>query len=329
MTDESRSSERSHDEHAGLARWASALTPNRMALGMLAHVALWWACRWYPIEHSAEHSATLSEARAFWKLAEGVVRYGGMSIACLTMMVLTLVIAREHRATRRLNFAWLALTAHAGVALVRAWIEFSLYYYDSYPLGRWWMGFLMQVVVVGGTLLVLLSMLAMVQAYQLVGLGLKLERQDWLIAALALALLPMLLTYRNEFTEAGSPLVFTRYLQQLGIYLLPVAAMVGLVLQRQTARMGGGQLASALRWLTAYVLTRAILVLAAAWIQDLPHPLSEFNTLLSALITAAGQAALWLAVIATAKRAAMIFSALSELQKNFTTRRLTVSVETT
>ena len=245
------------------------------------------------------------------------------------MVVLTLVIAREHRATRWLQVAWLALTAHASVSLVRAWIEFSLSYYGSYPLGRWWMGFLMQVVVVGGTLLVLLSMLAMVHAYQLVGLGLKLERQDWIIAALALALLPMLMAYRNEFTEAGSPLVFTRYLQQFGIYLLPVAAMVGLVLQRQTARMGGGQLASALRWLTAYVLARAVLVLAAAWIQDVPRPLTEFNALLSTLITAAWQATLWLAVIATAKRAAMIFSAVSELQKNFTTRRLTVSVETT
>ena len=107
-----------------LARWASVLMPDRVALGMLAHVALWWACRWY-----AGHS----EARAFWKLTEGVVRYGGMSIACLTMVVLTLVIAREHRATRWLQVAWLALTAHASVSLVRAWIEFSLSYPVSPP----------------------------------------------------------------------------------------------------------------------------------------------------------------------------------------------------
>ncbi len=304
---------------ARLTRWAVICTPRLLTACLLTQLSLWWICHWL---------AWHTEDRFFWRMAEGIVRYSGISLACVMMGVLTLVIAREHRATWWLRVAWWGLTAHAGISLLRAWIEFLLYHCNSYPLGRWWMGLLTQVVIIGGTILMLFSMLAMIHAYQLVGLGLKIERRDWVIAALVLALIPLLMRWRMAFTEAASPLIFTRYLQQCGIYLLPVAATVGIVLQRQAMRMGGGQLALALRWLTAYVLLRAVLVLTSAWLQD-AAPYTEMMARLSTLNSTLWQVALWLAALAAAKRAAMVFSAVQELQKSRAARRLTVLVKPT
>ena len=220
----------------------------------------------------------LSKMEALFKLIGAVAAY-------TTAFVMTLRIAREHRqvrgtASRRnieklaptippergttylLRVAWLAMAANAGIFILRPLVETSLWNqiapgYSQSPL----QGFLLHLLIIPANCFFLAGVLAMWKTYSGIGLGFRIQGRDFAAMAAILALMFALMFYREHLTESQSPILTSRLLQPFGLALLSICAAMSLVLYRISMQMGGGRLAVALRWLTAFALLRASLVL--------------------------------------------------------------------
>jgi hypothetical protein len=175
-------------------------------------------------------------------------------------------------------------------------------------------GLLQHLAIVPANCFLLLGLLAMWWAYHRVGLGFTIERRDYAVMAGILALMLAILAFREHLTEARSPYLISRYLQQAGLVVLLVTAAVSVVLHRMAVQMDGGKLALALRCLTLYVLLRAALVLLqqmlkrsllAEW--DQPFGLNHY------FFDLCWQAVPWMAALGAAYRAQLTVTAAKEL----------------
>jgi hypothetical protein len=226
----------------------------------------------------------ISEVSGLAKL-EALSKLIGSVAAYTAALVMTLRIAREHRqvggsAFRRngeklastippeggttylLRIGWLAMAANAGIFILRPLVETSLWNqivpgYSRSPL----QGFLLHLLIIPANCFFLCGVLAMWKAYSGIGLGFRIRGRDYAAMAAILALMFALMFYREHLTEAQSPILASRLLQPFGLALLSICAAMSLVLYRISMQMGGGRLAVALRWLTAFALLRASLVL--------------------------------------------------------------------
>ncbi len=197
----------------------------------------------------------LAGSKALAKLAGAVAAY---SVA----LVMTFKIAREHRQQKWLRIAWLAMAANAGIFILRPLVETSLWNqitpgYSQSPL----QGFLLHILIIPANCFFLAGVFAMWKAYSGIGLGFRIPRRDYAAMAAILGLMFALMFYREHLTESQSPILASRLLQPFGLALLSICAAMSLVLYRISMQMGGGRLAVALRWLTAFALLRASLVL--------------------------------------------------------------------
>lgn len=285
------------------------LTPKTITYALTFHLALllvlWLGHRFGGVrELGLAHSAAMT---VFSCLAFSVA------------FVLNLDVAAEYRNTRWLRVAWLALAANAAISAVRMVVESNLLNlfwsgYKGSPLA----GLLQHLAIVPGNCFLLVGLLAMGYAYHEVGLGFTVKRGDCALISAILGLMLALLVFREGLTEARSPYVFSRYLQQTGLIVLSLTAALSVVLYRMAVQMGGGKLALALQWLTVYVLVRDVLVLVGA-LQRLAI-LNTTNTetkgnlfLLGYLLTLGWQSVGWLAALAAAHRAELTMNAAREL----------------
>jgi hypothetical protein len=93
---------------------------------------------------------------------------------------------------------------------------------------------------------------------------------------------------------------------------LALASAVSVVLHRITIQMGGGQLATALHFLTLYALGRSVLVLLGAVNRALPP---EFLVPRVYFFDLSWQAILWLPALTAAYRTRMTVTAARELEQ--------------
>jgi hypothetical protein len=265
----------------------------------------------------------------------GIVHSAAMTIfSCLAFtvaFVLNLEVAAEYRHTRWLRVAWLGLAANAALSVVRMVVESNLLNliwegYKSSPLA----GLLLHLTIVPANCFLLVSLLAMGWAYHEVGLGFTIERRDYGLIVAILGLMLALLIFREGLTEARSPYLLSRYLQQGGLVLLSLTAALSVVLYRMAMQMGGGKLALALQWLTVYVLVRNVLVLAGALqrLAALNITSGEIKGnlfLVSYLLILGWQSVGWLAALAAAHRAELTINAARELAQRRAARAALVS----
>jgi hypothetical protein len=102
------------------------------------------------------------------------------------------------------------------------------------------------------------------------------------------AFVPLTLSVRENLADARSAYPLIRHLQSASPILLAAPALVGIVLHRIRQEMGGGQLATSLRFMLAFLVVRlAVLLVGNLPIRD------EFPSLLIAT-QAASWAAPWL-----------------------------------
>lgn len=290
---------------------AARILPKQLAYGWALHLTVLLSL-WLP-------------ARLGLGPPRGLAHSAAMTLfSCLAYslaFVFNLEVAAEYRNARWLRVAWLALAANAALSVVRQVLESNLldllaHGYRRSPLA----GLLQHLAIVPANCFLLIGLLAMWHAYQEVGLGFTIKRRDYALMAAIVGLMLGLLFYREGLTEARSPYVLSRYLQQMGLILLSLTAALSLVLYRMALQMGGGKLAVALQWLTVYVLWRDVLVLLGA-VQRLAVPNATSpearNELmwLGYLLTLGWQSVGWLAALAAAHRAELTVNAARALEQ--------------
>lgn len=262
-----------------------------------------------------------------YRVVEGLLRTGFACLAFAIALVLNLGIAAEYKNTFWLRLGWLALAGNAAFSIARMMIESSLINlasegYTRSPLA----GLLQHVAIVPANAFLLLGLLAMWRAYHQVGLGFTIERRDYLAIAGILGLMVALLIFRQGLSEARSPYLTARYLQQTGLVLLSLGAAASLVLHRIAMQMGGGKLAITLRFLTLYTLVRGMLVLIQALFRLLSPEFNNSPGTLGLLIGLGWQLVPWVAALGAAYRAELTSHAAEELRQQRAARAALASV---
>lgn len=290
------------------------ITPKIVLIGLATQLGVWlavnlpWTFGWTGRHFVAAHAIRLTLSCV------------ALGLAC----AINLEIAEEYRNARWLRVAWLALAANAGISILRMIAESPLWQRSWPEYGPSLRGLLQHLAIVPANFALLVGVAAMCWAYHQVGLGFEIERRDWLMMSGVAVLLIALMTFREGLTEAQSPFVASRYLQQSGLILLALATAVSIILQRMAAGMGGGRLAMALRVLTLYLLLRAGLVLLGAL-----HPerfISPAGNILRGYFFELGwQTLLWLPALAAAYRAELTLHAARELAQQRADRAALVS----
>ncbi|HEY6401735.1 MAG TPA: hypothetical protein VI479_10025, partial [Blastocatellia bacterium] len=96
---------------------AARITPKIVWFGLALNLCSWLAC-------NLPWRAGLAPRN--W-VAEGAIRTGFLCIAYGMALALNLEIAKEHRQTQWLRYAWLALAGNAAVSIVRILVESTLF----------------------------------------------------------------------------------------------------------------------------------------------------------------------------------------------------------
>jgi hypothetical protein len=247
-------------------------------------------------------------------ILESTIKLSFLGAAALLAFLLNLQIAAEHRQSFWMRWAWLALAGNAAISFVRTLIESPfLHLYWISLKDKPTFGLAQHLAIVPANACLLLGLLAIGWSYTRVGLGFRIEKQDFIAVIGVLGLMIALLYFRAGLTEARSPYASGRWLQLIGLVLLSLSAAAGLVLHRMAMQMGGGKLALALRCLTFYTLLRAVLVLLQAWRRSVLPEGPILNEFLSLFLEQAWQFAPWLALLAAAYRAELTTHAAREL----------------
>ena len=231
-------------------------------------------------------------------------------IAFAVALALHLEIAKEYRRTPLLHFAWLALAANAGISVIRMilegpWLTLIWSEYDRSLRGLW-----QHQAIIPANIALLIGVIAMCLAYHRVGLGFEVIRRDYVLMAISAVILIGLLAFREGLTEAQSPYLAGRYLQQFGLFLLALIAAVCVLLQRMAMQMGGGQLANVLRLITFYAFARSTIVLVSAIRPIFP---ASTKPVLSCITEMAWLLVVWLPALAAAYRLQMTVNAAQKL----------------
>lgn len=248
--------------------------------------------------------------------AASFVRWSGGILAYLIALVLNLEVATEHRNTRWLRIAWLALAGNAAVSVGRMIVESrTLMHVWPGSVEQGMQGLLQHFAIVPANVFLLIGVIAMCRAYHQVGLGFTIKRQDW-IAVLGIALLLAgIFIFREGLTEARSPFATGRVLQQVGLVLLAFVAALSVVLHRQATEMGGGKLALALRLLTLYAILRAGLVLGQIFLRLFFAEWANASRIDNYVFILAWQLVPWIAALAAAHRAELTIDAAEKLKE--------------
>ena len=249
-------------------------------------------------------------------VAESGIRTVFLCLAYGMALALNLEIAAEHRQTRWLRFAWLALAGNAAVSIVRIVVESSLFnlIWPGYTRDPLW-GLLQHLTIAPANAFLLFGLLAMWWAYHQVGLGFAVEKRDYAAIAGILLLLVALMVFREGLSQARSPYVLSSWLQLIGLALLTLSAAASLATHRMAMQMGGGKLAVALRLLTLYTLLRGVLVLLQAGQRMSLMDGQQSSASYSIFIVLCWQLVPWIAALAAAYRAEMTVHAARELEQ--------------
>jgi hypothetical protein len=284
---------------------AARITPKVVWFGLALNLCAWLAC-------NLPWRAGLAPRHL---VAEGAIKTGFLVMAYGMALALNLEIAAEHRQTRWLRLAWLALAGNAAVSVVRIVVESSLLnlVWPDYTRGSLW-GLLQHLTIVPANAFMLFGLLAMWWAYNQVGLGFAIKKRDYTAIAAILGLLVGLMVFREGLSEARSPYAVSRWLQLIGLALLTFSAAASLATHRMAVEMGGGKLAVALRFLTLYTLLRGGLVLIQASLRMSLMEGQRPSGSYSVLMELCWQSVPWIAALAAAYRAEMTVHAARELE---------------
>lgn len=214
-----------------------------------------------------------------------------------------LKIAADHPRASTMRMAWLLLAWSSAISIVRHGFEWSGYLSGFNTTMQTTLASLRQIPTVLALVFLTAGLIAMWSSFSAIGLGVRFRRTDLIWVAVIVALVPLTLSVRENLADARSAYPLIRHLQSASPILLAAPALVGIVLHRIRQEMGGGQLATSLLLMVAFLVLRLFVLL----LENLPIR-EEFPWLL--ILTQAGSwAAPWLFALAAVKRWNLTISA--------------------
>jgi len=207
-------------------------------------------------------------------------------------------ICTDHRDPSTMHLAWMLMAASCVTAIVRhgyEWTTYLLGWHDKPLLAS--VVSLRQIPTVLAMVFMTAGLVAMWSSFAAIGLGVRFRWRDAILPLVIVALAAADLSHRQNMWDARSaayPLM--RYLQMLSPVSLAVPALLGLVLQRISREMRGGQFADFLRYLVWSLLLRL-----ASLLTTFSPELREVSVIAIAG-TAAFWAAPWLFALAVLRR---------------------------
>jgi hypothetical protein len=208
-------------------------------------------------------------------------------------------IWRDLREPSPMRTAWLLIGASSAASIIRhafEWTTFLLgWHHHNNPLEATVVS-LRQIPTVMSMLFLIAGLVFMWSAFAAIGLGLRYRLRDAALPLVILGLVAAVLSHRQELWDDRSVYPIIRYMQWSSPVVLALPALIGLVLQRISEEMDGGQFASSLRLLVWSLLLRLASLLTTF------TPSLRGIEVVAIAGTAAFWAAPWLFVLAVVHR---------------------------
>lgn len=192
------------------------------------------------------------------EVVSSVAAYGIAAALCLQ-------IAEEYRARSGMRAAWICLAVFASVSIIRQLIDTPLWN-RLFP-GYWnsALNSTMREVVIAISLFFLaLGVLTMVVTFYRLGIGFVLKWIDFIPIAAVWIIVAFIFSFRRELMTADLTSAVPRAAQYFSQAMFGVTVGGAILLMRLSEQMGGGQLANAMRCITAHIFIRTLLVLSGA-----------------------------------------------------------------
>ena len=202
----------------------------------------------------------------------------------------------DHRGPSTMHTAWVLMAASCATAIVRhafEWTTFLLWHNNSRLTT---VVSLRQIPTVLAMLFLTAGLVFMWSSFAAIGLGVRYRVRDAALPLVILGLMAVVLTHRQELWDDRSVYPAIRYLQWSSPVILALPALIGLVLQRISEEMGGGQFADSLRYLVWSLLLRLASLLTTF------TPALQGVSVIVIAGTAAFWAAPWLFALAVVRR---------------------------
>jgi len=206
-------------------------------------------------------------------------------------------ICADLRSPSTMRTAWLLIGASCAAALVRhafEWTTLLLGWQDS-PLATSIVS-LRQIPTVLAMVLLTAGLVFMWSSFAAIGLGLRFRGRDAVLPMIIVGLMIAVIPHRQELWDDRSIYQIIRYLQWSSPVTLALPALIGLVLQRISEEMDGGQFAGSLRFLVWSLLFRLASLFTTF------TPALQGISVLTIAGTAAFWAAPWLFALAVVRR---------------------------
>ena len=227
-------------------------------------------------------------------------------IAYTVGLIYWLKISSDHPKGSTMRAAWLLLAWSSAISIVRHAFE-GMIYYSNWPLT---ISSFRQIPTVLALVLLTAGLFAIWFGFAAIGLGIRFRVSDLVWIAAILAFVPYLFSWRENMVDARSSYAFIRDLQSLSPVLLAAPALIALLLHRIEQEMAGGQLATSLRLVVAFLVLRLVAMLI-----NISPSLAKLPAL-QMIGGAAGWIAIWLFTLAAAYRWRLTLSA-RELSRRY------------
>lgn len=225
-------------------------------------------------------------------------------VAYAVALVYWLKISGDHPKGSTMRTAWLLLAWSSAISIVRHCFE-SVDYFTNSQLT---FSSFVQIPIVLALILLTAALFAIWFGFAAIGLGSRFKFSDlvWIGILAILAFVPYLFSWRAHSTYALIlPII------SLSPLLLTIPALLALLLHRIEQEMGGGQLATSLRLIVTFLLSRLIALAVNS------PALSSFVTS-QVIVNATAWASIWFFTLAAAYRWRLTLS-IRELTSRYQT----------
>jgi hypothetical protein len=178
-------------------------------------------------------------------------------VAYAVALVYWMKISSDHPKGSTMRAAWLLLGWSSFISIVRHAFEWMIYF-ANWPLS---ISSFRQIPTVLALVLLTAGLFAIWFGFAAIGLGIRFRISDLIWIAAILAFVPYLFSWRENMVDARSSYAFIRDLQSLSPMLLAAPALIALLLHRIEQEMAGGQLATSLRLVVAFLVLRLVAML--------------------------------------------------------------------
>jgi hypothetical protein len=208
--------------------------------------------------------------------------------AYIIALIYWLKISGDHPKGSTMRTAWLLLAWSSGVSIVRhafAWAN----YFAKWPVSIRSFGQFPTMIALA---LLIVGLFAIWFGFAAIGLGVRFRRSDpiWIAVIGILAFVPYLFSWR---AVSGYAIIYP--LVSLSPLLLAVPLLIALLLHRIEQEMGGGQLATSLRLIVAFLLMRLVAL-------TMNSPALASFTVSKILVGVSGWTSIWFFALAAAYR---------------------------